>query len=167
MGVKSNQILVGYSHKSVSCKQENIIYQGVYNELVWGLHFSLVAYRVPSCTKKFSSGGTCSISQVQWVVLVLSTATGSCCKFVESRLDSWQQPRLFTGTRGTPLPKNSFIYKLLLALEASSSYKRCPVEALSPLLLGDFIWSAFIYVSKHILGIFYCIKFPYYPTNGI
>lgn len=137
IGLKSNHILVGYSHKlCANIALANILGRKIV-KISAGLVFMflLVTWRYLPVPKTLEHGGKGSlwtparILHLQWVMWVLSSV-GSCWQFVENSLLSWQQPGLFGDFHVTVMPTSVRWNKL---------GEKWPVETLSSSLFGKII----------------------------
>ena len=83
------------------------------------------------------------------IVCVLSSAVGPGRQFVESNLLPWQHSG-FGDFCGSPLANRTIGYSSnpVLVPEALFDDERWPVGTLFPSLIGDFVWSAFMYCRR-------------------
>lgn len=183
VGLKPNLILVGYSYSFVPSLHKHTLQAGHHRiskslQIGWCLHFSFGSMQSAFLYQRHQYIVVKALCRYQLYLSVFNELCrgylqqlGPCHQFVDSKLQSWQQPWLCGGSHGSPLANYSIRCNPCLVLKSSFANNRCPVGALYPPLFGHFtqIILQDIYLCHilvYILGSFYYISFPYCFSNG-
>ena len=133
-GLKSNQILVSYTHSFVPSLQSGHHCKLKDLWLGWCLHFSFGSMQSTFLYQSYQHVVLKALCRHQldfflFNVQVLSSAMGSCCQPVQSNLQSWQQIGLFGISHGASLANSP-----IMILETSWVTRDGQLEFSSPII---------------------------------